>query len=113
MSRRSTRFLRTRPMRPRPRLFAPNARFVRLASSTPWPTASVRAYGAVPPSGSAGGSFGNGVSQPDFLAAALAVAVVGVVVPLALTVVVVVGGVVVVGAPSVQGTGFQGSGCVL
>src|ERR1700722_12976117 len=101
MSRRSTRFLRTRPMRPRPRLFAPNARFVRLASSTPWPTASVRAYGAVPPSGSAGGSFGNGVSQPDFLAAALAVAVV------------VVGGVVVVGAPSVQGTGFQGSGCVL
>src|ERR1700733_6348708 len=101
MSRRSTRCQRTRPTRPKPRLVAPNARSVRLASSTPWPTASVRAYGAGPPSGSGGVSSGRGASQPDSFAvlAGLALAVVS--------------EVVVAGAPNVQGTGFQGSGCVL
>src|ERR1700691_1119074 len=100
MSRRSTRCQRTRPTRPKPRLFAPNARSVRLASSTPWPTASVRAYGVGPLSGSVGASCGRGASQPDHFLV------------LALTVVVVVV-VVVAGGPRVQGTGFQGSGCVL
>src|SRR5580704_15951725 len=104
MSRRSTRYQRTRPMRPKPRLFAPNARSVRLASSTPWLTASVRAYGAGRPSGNGGASSGRGASQPDFFAA-LALAVV--------VVVFAIGVVVVVGAPNVQGTGFQGSGWVL
>src|ERR1700733_12089882 len=100
MSRRSTRCQRTRPTRPRPRLFAPNARSVRLASSTPWPTASVKAYGVGPPSGNAGASCGRGASQPDPFAA-LVFAALAVVV------------VVVAGAPRVQGTGFQASGCVL
>src|ERR1700677_2428094 len=101
MLRRSTRYQRTRPMRPKPRLFAPNARSVRLASSTPWPTASVRAYGAGPPSGSGGVSTGRGASQADSFAvwAGSALPVVTV--------------LVVAGAPTVQGTGFQGSGCVL
>ncbi len=64
-SRRSTRSPRTRPTRPRPRPSAPSARSVRLASSTPWPTASVRASGAARPSGSAGGSCGSAASPPD------------------------------------------------
>src|SRR5580698_7934414 len=108
MSRRSTRYQRTRPMRPKPRLFAPNARSVRLASSTPWPTASVRAYGAGLPSGNGGASSGRGASQPDFFAV---VALAGV--ALVVVVVLAVAVVVVVGAPNVQGTGYQGSGCVL
>jgi len=76
-------------MRPKPRLFAPNARSVRLASSTPWPTASVRAYGVGPRNGNVGASYGSDGSQPEFDDAWL------------------------VDAPSVHGTGFQGSGCVL
>src|SRR5580698_8082164 len=101
MLRRSTRFQRTRPMRPKPRLFAPNARSVRPASSTPWLTASVRAYGEGRPSGNAGVSSGSGASQPDFFG-----------VPCVAAVLTAVVGVVVVGAPSVHGTGFHGSGWV-
>ena len=86
-------------MRLKPRLFAPNARSVRPASSTPWLTVSVRAYGEGRPSGSAGASSGNGVSQPDFFGEPCLAAV--------LTAV-----VVVVGPPSVHGTGFHGSGWV-
>jgi hypothetical protein len=95
-------------MRPKPRLFVLIARFVRLASSTPWPTASVRAYGVEPPSGNVGASSGSGVSQPDFFDEAFFVAAcVTFVFALA-----VVGVTVVVGAPSVHGTGFHASGCV-
>ena len=87
-------------MRPKPRLFAPNARSVRPASSMPWLTASVRAYGEGPPNGNVGASSGSGASQPDFFVVPC--------VAVALTAVVVV----VLGPPSVHGTGFHGSGWV-
>ncbi len=103
-------------MRPRPRLFAPNARSVRLALSMPWPTANVRAFGAAPQSGNAVASSVSGASQPDFFGRSVAVAALAddpPVVPLDLGDVVVGVVAVLVGEPSVQGNGFQGSFCVL
>ena len=92
-------------MRPKPRLFAPIARFVRLASSTPWPTASVRAYGVEPPSGNVGASSGSVASQPEDFDEAVFFAACFVATCFAV--------VVVVGALSVHGTGFHGSDCRL
>ncbi len=49
----------------RPRRSAPSARYARPASSTPWLTASAKASGAAPRSGSVVGSTGSVASRPE------------------------------------------------